>query len=431
MTNRRDALAARREAMGFTQESFAIRLNVELSTVGRWERGTLTPQPWRRPRIAAALGVSLEQLNELLTGSTTVSPGRPQTAMPQVESASRFDHALVVGDARDAARFAHHINATRISSGALDQISIEVRRFATDYVSQPLSELFVDIRELRGAVVRLMENNRFPIQMRELYLAAGRLSGLQAHICLDLGHYRAAHTHADTAFLCAELAGHNGMQAWVRGLQSLIAYWDGQLADAVEFARDGVRYCSKGSIAARLPSLEARACAIRGDTHGALAALASAEQARARIETEDDDAGVFTFPSAKQAVYAGTTLLALGNRATAVRAARESSYALRLYQAAPPADRSTGDMLAARLDLGRAYLIQDDLDGLAEQLRFVLVTPQVRRTASIVKRAAGIGENITCSRYAHSPQARQIRMEITSFCAPPPALPPAPHAEAT
>ena len=52
MGNRREALAARREQMGYTQESFGAAVGVEFSTVGRWERGDLTPQPYRRRRIA-------------------------------------------------------------------------------------------------------------------------------------------------------------------------------------------------------------------------------------------------------------------------------------------------------------------------------------------------------------------------------------------
>lgn len=66
MVKRRDALAARRAVLGFTQEGLAHDLGVELSTVGRWERGTLTPQPWRRPDLAAALKLSLEELDDLL-----------------------------------------------------------------------------------------------------------------------------------------------------------------------------------------------------------------------------------------------------------------------------------------------------------------------------------------------------------------------------
>lgn len=67
MAVRRDALAARREALGFTQETLAQELGVELSTVGRWERGTLTPQPWRRPQLARLLQMPLYELDELLT----------------------------------------------------------------------------------------------------------------------------------------------------------------------------------------------------------------------------------------------------------------------------------------------------------------------------------------------------------------------------
>lgn len=73
MAIRRDALAARREALGFTQEAFAHQLGVELSTVGRWERGTLTPQPWRRQHLAMALKVSLEDLDRLLSRPQTVA----------------------------------------------------------------------------------------------------------------------------------------------------------------------------------------------------------------------------------------------------------------------------------------------------------------------------------------------------------------------
>jgi len=75
MTIRRDGLTARREAMGYTQESLAEKLCVEPSTVGRWERGALTPQPWRRPGLARALKVSLEQLDSLLGDSAVLDGG--------------------------------------------------------------------------------------------------------------------------------------------------------------------------------------------------------------------------------------------------------------------------------------------------------------------------------------------------------------------
>ncbi|MGH3624553.1 MAG: helix-turn-helix domain-containing protein, partial [Sciscionella sp.] len=73
MGTRRDGLARRRAARGFTQESLAERLEVERSTVGRWERGTMRPQPWCQPRLAKALDVSLGTLADLLGTSRTAA----------------------------------------------------------------------------------------------------------------------------------------------------------------------------------------------------------------------------------------------------------------------------------------------------------------------------------------------------------------------
>jgi transcriptional regulator with XRE-family HTH domain len=41
-------------------------LGVELTTVGRWERGETSPQPWSRPKLADALEISLEELDRML-----------------------------------------------------------------------------------------------------------------------------------------------------------------------------------------------------------------------------------------------------------------------------------------------------------------------------------------------------------------------------
>jgi len=63
---RRRGLAERREILGHSQEKLAEILGVELSTVGRWERGETSPQPSSRLKLADVLKVSLEELNRLL-----------------------------------------------------------------------------------------------------------------------------------------------------------------------------------------------------------------------------------------------------------------------------------------------------------------------------------------------------------------------------
>lgn len=67
MTVRRRALAEHRKVAGYSQEKLAELLRVEPSTVGRWERGETTPQPWVRPNMAKALQLSPEQLDDILS----------------------------------------------------------------------------------------------------------------------------------------------------------------------------------------------------------------------------------------------------------------------------------------------------------------------------------------------------------------------------
>jgi transcriptional regulator with XRE-family HTH domain len=70
---KRNLLARRRKALGLTQQALAALLDVDRSTVARWERGEATPLPWARPRLATALRVSVSELEELLAGDGTSS----------------------------------------------------------------------------------------------------------------------------------------------------------------------------------------------------------------------------------------------------------------------------------------------------------------------------------------------------------------------
>ena len=84
MKAKRRALAQRREIVGHTQETLAEFMGVELSTVGRWERGETSPQPWCRPRLAQALTVSLEELDRMLAEGQPVEE-TPETSEGPVE----------------------------------------------------------------------------------------------------------------------------------------------------------------------------------------------------------------------------------------------------------------------------------------------------------------------------------------------------------
>ncbi|HKR50541.1 MAG TPA: helix-turn-helix domain-containing protein, partial [Pseudonocardiaceae bacterium] len=63
---KRGSFARARKIAGYSQEGLAERLGVDRTTVARWEAGEYEPQPWQRPRIAEAFGVSLCEVNQLL-----------------------------------------------------------------------------------------------------------------------------------------------------------------------------------------------------------------------------------------------------------------------------------------------------------------------------------------------------------------------------
>jgi tetratricopeptide (TPR) repeat protein/transcriptional regulator with XRE-family HTH domain len=81
---RRRDLAQRRKAVGLTQEQLAELLGVERTTVVRWEGGQTEPAPSQRSRLAQALGVSADRIEELLTvGEPAASPLAEAPGVPR------------------------------------------------------------------------------------------------------------------------------------------------------------------------------------------------------------------------------------------------------------------------------------------------------------------------------------------------------------
>ncbi|MEU3572841.1 XRE family transcriptional regulator [Kitasatospora sp. NPDC036755] len=324
----------------------------------------------------------------------------------------------MAADSTESALFLRFASASNVDDMLLEQIEADIAALAEDYVSKPVSELFHDIGILRRGVFDLLRGRQHPYQASHLYLQAGRLCGLAAHAALDLGQYAAAATQSRTAWRCAESAGHNGLRAWIRSVQSLIAYWQQDHCQAAELARAGLPYADSGTIAARLLSLEARSTAALGDMTSALRAVEAAEAARSRGATADLP-GVFTFPEAKQWTYAGTALLALGSRRYVNRAIDASSRAIALYESAPQQERSSGDLLAARLDLANAHLAHGDLDGVREKLSAVLAVAPDRRTASISTRLRALSARLAEPAYAGSPIVLSLRENVREACSRP------------
>ncbi|MFG1673078.1 helix-turn-helix transcriptional regulator [Micromonospora sp. NPDC049282] len=145
MALKRQRLCQRRKALGYSQERLADILGVERSTVVRWENAETDPHPGHRTRIAFALGVTLEQVDDMLT-DVSVAKRRGQ-AMANRDQ----DH-----DASSAA-------ASR------PELLGDLRSFLTDYLT-PLTQPAQSPAQVRRSVRRIHD-----LYQRASYTSAARL----------------------------------------------------------------------------------------------------------------------------------------------------------------------------------------------------------------------------------------------------------------
>lgn len=128
-------LAQWRAAAGFTQESFAERMNVCPRTVRRWESGEDTPRPRQRGRLALELMITPQQLHEALYFTKHES-----------------DRDMPVGG-RDQASFVDVRDTGNMAHSAIPQL-----RWALDSVDCPDEGPYLSIVQLQRNVGRMIEH---------------------------------------------------------------------------------------------------------------------------------------------------------------------------------------------------------------------------------------------------------------------------------
>lgn len=128
MAAKRVGLAQRRKSAGYSQEKLAERLGVERSTVVRWETAESEPQPWVRPKLAAALGVTPSELQVLLDDITVV-PARPSERMSYVlEHPASVDLVAVAYLHERIRQFDEQYHENLIRQGKLDEAEATMYR---------------------------------------------------------------------------------------------------------------------------------------------------------------------------------------------------------------------------------------------------------------------------------------------------------------
>ena len=276
MAGRRHRLVSTRKAAGFSQERLAETVGVDRTTVMRWERGETSPQPWARPKLARALGISDDALSELL--SDLAEPESAVSAPAQIAEevaplhrrdflkysvvfpALGFDELRHLGAAFDDAR--HYLDAEVVGYFKQQLASCA----ANDGIHGPAQTL-----PLVLGVVAAIERHAREVKAnvrRELLAVGSQAAEFVGWLYRDAHQPRLSAHWRDRATEWAQEAGDWPMQGYIL-LKKSQAAWDD---------RDGLRMLTLAQAAHdgpwRLPPLvqaevaqqEARGLAMTGES---------------------------------------------------------------------------------------------------------------------------------------------------------------------
>ena len=358
-------------------------------------------------------------IDELLT------PWDPQNEISPVHESNELDvtsgqivtHSVkgaISMAAQRARQFAMKAGQVGLTAEALDQLREDVHELALAYPQRPLSEVLGDLVNVQDLLFSLLEQRQRPQQASDLYFLAGVTGGMLAKASHDLAEPQAAMTQARTAFLCADTAGHDGLRAWIRGLQSLITYWAGRPNESIRYAQSGSDFAARArnSSMVWLAMNEARSWAALGNAQKTTEAIQNAEHAWGQVVPDDMDelGGIATFTQPRQLYYAADALTWLPSEA--IDAERYSIQAVEAYSDPARPEWAFGDQAGSHSDLAIARVLRGELDGAAEALGTVLALPPEQRINGVIHSVQRVHQVLTKAPEAHVSRDLQEQIEF-------------------
>ncbi|MFC5186766.1 helix-turn-helix transcriptional regulator [Actinomadura harenae] len=343
MTADRRRLAHRRRAMGLTQEQLADRVGTERTTIGRWERAETAPYPYQLPRLAQVLGMTLDELDDLL------GEGEPV----EEESNGRLDHALRNPAAVDHFTVAH--------------LQQRVQQLNAAYDATPSALLLADAGQCHGQVTYLRDNTSGGPIRRSLGSVEARSALFMGQLVWDASQRRDHLSPRRYFQQAAETAREIHDVVTEAQAQLRMSYVDlygvgdpaSGLVQASRAARLG-RHASEVLTGLALLHV-AEAHAMMKAFAPCEKALAAAEQAFAKVGR--DDTAIEHYSPTQYGRMAGSCYLFLGDPRRAQAVLEETEATLHPW-------RKSRSIVLGNLAL--AHLRQSDLDGATERLHQAL-----------------------------------------------------------
>lgn len=353
MKTRRIALAERRAILGHSQETLAQAIGVEPTTVGRWERGETSPQPWLRRKLADALAMSLEELDRMLAeGHPAKAADTPDEPVDDPERdlvlTAPWSHRGTVeaavllsgGDGRVKRRGFLTLTGTALTAPAHQWLVHEPEPLISGLSGRRISAALAErlpamIAELRamddvagggtvlslvqhefGWVAGLLDQATYDESTgRKLHLALAELGQLAGWGAYDAGQVGLAQRYNIAALRAAHTVDDRPLGAHILGYMAKQAAHQGQPAEAVtlaETALAGVGGLQNPRLLAQLYVRHAYASATVHDASGCAAAISQARRQVELFGPDNDLPWLYWVNPAWILVEAGDSLLQLG-----------------------------------------------------------------------------------------------------------------------
>ncbi|WP_030398442.1 hypothetical protein [Kitasatospora purpeofusca] len=372
------------------------------------ERSGTTPVT--RRVLQAMFSKPIEELLRSWDAATIDS----STGLAIAHGSKETEQELITMAAQRARQFALLTGQDGLTGEAMELVYEDVRQLTLDYPQRPLGGLLGNLVTTQENVYGLLERRVAPAQARQLYLLAGVTGGLLAKASHDLGDPQAAMTQARTAYMCAEQADHPGLRAWIRGLQSLVAYWAGRPHESIRYAQSGgeAAALSRNTTSVWLPVSEARAWATVGNAAKAREAIQRAEAAWDSVQPDDLDelGGLATFGRSRQLYYAAESMAWLPAEADAAQ--DYSARAVSAYADPSHPDWAFGDQAGSHASLAIARVHAGELEGAVEAIAPVLDLAPEKRNNGIMACVLRVHKTLASSPLAIAGQDLQEQIEM-------------------
>lgn len=300
LISRRQALIARRTALGYTQETFAETIGVDATTVRRWESGRTTPHATTQARIAHALHLDVDDTHDLLQPA---APRRAQTlAKELVDSAwcawfirpnntssrgRRFGNSDLA-QLRQVVTTCKHLDA-QLGGGAVYDLTDEIATAAT----------------------QAMRHHTFDTHTgRDMANAVAAIRTVAGWAAFDQCHHSQAQRHLHAAERLTTATGHRLLRAEIRYRQARLLQHTRHNDDAIallHFAGSDlpdIHHAEAAGVAMTVTATLAASYAASGHHQHALTLMRTARSYLDRIDTRQRLAFGWHHPSELWTEYA-------------------------------------------------------------------------------------------------------------------------------